>query len=92
MLQATSTTSANGAVRLRVVKSITPTVTTVSPSSFACQGGPGGANVISAITNSGTSPYAVGMTATVPSGLVAGNATMFYGINNSGSMVVEANP
>jgi len=92
MLQALSATGANGPVRYRVQKATTPTCTVTNPTSLWCQAPPGGAIACTALVGSAVGTTNVGVTATVASGLVAGNATMFYNGGGTGTINIEANP
>lgn len=92
ILQATGPSIAYGPIRYTTRKAVIPTVTANNPSSFYCQFAGGGGNPCAAITIASATHTATGFSANVGSGLVGGNATMFYLANANGSMVVEANP
>jgi len=92
VLQCFAATGANGVVRLKTTKAVNPTVTITSVGSFQCQLAGGGNAACTALTTGVSNPNSVTLTATVGSGLVAGNATLMNLSTGAGYITVEANP
>jgi hypothetical protein len=90
--QCYAATNANVAWRYLVQKPVTPTITVTSPTSFSLQGAAGGGPATTALVAAVASTYTAGLTATVASGLVAGNSTLLSAINASAQISSEANP
>jgi hypothetical protein len=89
--QCYAATNANFSWRYRVPKAVTPTVTVSAPTTFSCQLAPGGAAATTNLTTSNATFSTVLVTATVASGLAAGNSTLLSA--GAGSQVaVEGNP
>jgi hypothetical protein len=92
MLQAVSATSALGPLRYRQLKPGAPTCTITNPTAMWCQAPAGGGIPCTAVTGTAIGTTTVGISATVASGLVAGNATMFYNGGGTATLVMESNP
>lgn len=93
--QCYATTNAQFPIRWRVPKAIVPTVTINSPTSFQVANA-GGAGVACTGLISGsagvTTRDGAALTATVASGLVAGNGTVIFPVSTAATVVAEANP
>jgi hypothetical protein len=92
VLQAFSSTGANGSLRFKVPKAVTPTLTSINVANFACQPAGGGSLACSALAFNAPSVQGTGVTTTTASGLVAGNATMLSTSGAGGNILAEANP
>jgi len=90
--QASSATAAYGPLRFRTQKAVTPTVSASSATHFQCYSAALASILCTAISASATTPYDVGLSFSVASGLVAGNATLVQAISALQSIVAEANP
>jgi len=91
--QAYAATNALAPLRFTTRKAVTPTVTfPTGPGGFQCYGAGASPITLTAISGGGITPAGTQISATVASGLVAGNATLIFPNTSLGTVVVEANP